>query len=126
MHALAVFPERRRVAVIEEDEPPTLGPRQILLRTREVGVCDTDVRSPWASTTSIGGGGDGPAIHRPLLESDICVIEGLDLSLIAPGLCDLICLPLRIHDADGAPARVLPRPRVPVTPGSSISGPSRF
>ena len=60
---------------------------------------------------SIGGGDDGPAIHRALLESDICVIEGLDLSLIAPGFYDLICLPLRIHDADGAPARVLLRPR---------------
>jgi len=42
MQALAVFPERRRVAVIEEDEPRTLGPRQVLLRTREVGVCGTD------------------------------------------------------------------------------------
>lgn len=60
---------------------------------------------------SIGGGDDGPAIHRVLLESDICVIEGLNLSQIAPGLYDLICLPLRIHDADGAPARVLLRPR---------------
>jgi arylformamidase len=59
---------------------------------------------------SIGGGDDGPAIHRALLESRICVIEGLNLSQIAPGLYDLICLPLRIHDADGAPARVLLRP----------------
>ena len=42
MQALAVFPERRRVAIIEVDEPRTLGPRQILLRTREVGVCGTD------------------------------------------------------------------------------------
>ena len=60
---------------------------------------------------SIGGGDDGPAIHRALLEADICVIEGLNLSEIAPGLYNLICLPLRIHDADGAPARVLLRPR---------------
>ena len=60
---------------------------------------------------SIGGGDDGPAIHRALLEADICVIEGLNLSKIAPGLYDLICLPLRIQDADGAPARVLLRPR---------------
>jgi threonine dehydrogenase-like Zn-dependent dehydrogenase len=42
MRALAVFPEQRKVAVIEEDEPPALGPRQVLLRTREVGVCGTD------------------------------------------------------------------------------------
>jgi len=42
MQALAVFPQRRRVAVIEEDEPRALGPRQVLLRTREVGLCGTD------------------------------------------------------------------------------------
>jgi glucose 1-dehydrogenase len=42
MQALAVFPGRRKVAVIETDEPRTLGPRQVLLRTREVGVCGTD------------------------------------------------------------------------------------
>ena len=42
MQALAVFPERRKVAVIEQDEPRKLGPREVLLRTREVGVCGTD------------------------------------------------------------------------------------
>ena len=42
MRALAVFPERRQVAIIEEDEPRKLGPRQVLLRTREVGLCGTD------------------------------------------------------------------------------------
>jgi threonine dehydrogenase-like Zn-dependent dehydrogenase len=42
MQAVAVFPGRRRVAVIEEDEPRALGPRQVLLRTREVGLCGTD------------------------------------------------------------------------------------
>ena len=42
MQALAVFPGRRKLAVIEEDEPRTLGARQVLLRTREVGVCGTD------------------------------------------------------------------------------------
>jgi threonine dehydrogenase-like Zn-dependent dehydrogenase len=42
MQALAVFPERRKLAIIEEDEPRTLGARQVLLRTREVGVCGTD------------------------------------------------------------------------------------
>jgi threonine dehydrogenase-like Zn-dependent dehydrogenase len=42
MQALAVFPERRKIALIEQDEPGTLGPRQVLLRTREVGICGTD------------------------------------------------------------------------------------
>jgi glucose 1-dehydrogenase len=42
MQALAVFPGRRQVAIIEQDEPRKLGPKQVLLRTREVGVCGTD------------------------------------------------------------------------------------
>ena len=42
MQALAVFPGRRKMAVIEKDEPRTLGASQVLLRTREVGLCGTD------------------------------------------------------------------------------------
>jgi arylformamidase len=45
--------------------------------------------------------------HRILLEADVLVIEGLDLSRITPGGYTLYCLPLKIHGADGAPARVL-------------------
>jgi len=47
--------------------------------------------------------------HVPLLSAGICVIEGLDLSGVGPGLYDLICLPLRLDGLDGAPARVVLR-----------------
>ncbi|HLK92885.1 MAG TPA: cyclase family protein [Polyangia bacterium] len=47
--------------------------------------------------------------HVPLLAAGICVIEGLDLSGVGPGLYDLICLPLRLDGLDGAPARVVLR-----------------
>ena len=57
---------------------------------------------------SIGGyRDDGPAIHRVLLKAGIWIIEGLDLSGVKPGQYELICLPLRIHRGDGAPARVV-------------------
>jgi arylformamidase len=49
--------------------------------------------------------------HRILLESGICVIEGLGLAGVRPGRYDLICLPLKIINSDGAPARVVIRPR---------------
>jgi arylformamidase len=39
----------------------------------------------------------------------VVIVEGLDLSAVAPGLYDLACLPLRIEGADGAPARVVLR-----------------
>lgn len=47
--------------------------------------------------------------HQPLLGTGICLIEGLDLSPVDPGLYDLICLPLRLEGLDGAPARVILR-----------------
>jgi arylformamidase len=37
------------------------------------------------------------------------VIEGLNLLNVDPGVYEMICLPLRIVGADGAPARVVLR-----------------
>ena len=45
--------------------------------------------------------------HRILLERSVVILEGLDLSVPAPGEYDLICLPLRIEGCDGAPARAV-------------------
>ena len=60
---------------------------------------------------SVGGfKDDGAATHRVLLENDIWIVEGLDLSPVKQGSYELICLPLKIHGGDGAPARALLRP----------------
>lgn len=48
--------------------------------------------------------------HQILLESGVWIIEGLDLTRIAPGRYELACLPLKIVGADGAPARAALRP----------------
>lgn len=48
--------------------------------------------------------------HHTLLDAGICVIEGLALQHIVPGEYEMLCLPLKIVDSDGAPARVLLRP----------------
>jgi arylformamidase len=53
---------------------------------------------------------DQAAVHRRLLEAGIWLIEGLNLAAVAPGRYQLYCLPLRISDAEAAPARVLLRP----------------
>lgn len=45
--------------------------------------------------------------HRTLLEREIVIVEGLDLSEPPPGEYDLYCLPLRLEGADGAPARAI-------------------
>ena len=50
-----------------------------------------------------------PGAHLELLGADVIVVEGLDLSRVAAGEYELICLPLKIRDGDGAPARVVLR-----------------
>jgi arylformamidase len=61
---------------------------------------------------SVGGyRKNGPAVHRILLEAGIFIIEGLDLAAVSPGFYEMICLPMKILDADGAPARVILRKR---------------
>ena len=60
---------------------------------------------------SIGGyGGNMAEVHRIILSAKIWVIEGLDLSRTAPGLYEMVCLPIKIDNCDGAPARALLRP----------------
>jgi len=51
----------------------------------------------------------GAPAHRVLLGAGTIVIEGLNLADVEPGFYDMICLPLRIVGADGAPARVVLR-----------------
>jgi arylformamidase len=60
---------------------------------------------------SVGGFyADGVATHQALLEAGIWVIEGLNLTQAQAGAYELICLPLRLLNADGAPARAILRP----------------
>jgi arylformamidase len=57
---------------------------------------------------SVGGyKKDGPDVHRMLLGAGILIIEGLDLTEALPGRYHMICLPMKILDSDGAPARVI-------------------
>jgi arylformamidase len=56
------------------------------------------------------GSTDYPA-HRVLLEAEVVIVEGLDLSEVEPGEYDMACLPLRIVGIDGSPARVILRTR---------------
>jgi len=51
----------------------------------------------------------GAPAHHVLLGGGTIVIEGLNLRDVEPGVYDLVCLPLRIVGADGAPARVVLR-----------------
>jgi arylformamidase len=50
---------------------------------------------------------DVVSTHRILLQAGVIPVEGLKLSGIAPGTYQLVCLPLNISGADGAPARAI-------------------
>ena len=45
--------------------------------------------------------------HVALLKGGVVVVENLDLSAVVAGMYELICLPLNIKGAEGAPARVV-------------------
>jgi len=53
----------------------------------------------------------GHLVHKTLLGAHVVILEGLDLSAVAPGSYELICLPLKIAGGDGAPCRALLRSR---------------
>jgi arylformamidase len=69
------------------------------------------VRTVGVDYLSVGGySADGAKIHRILLHAGIWIIEGLDLSAAPAGQYEMICLPVKLHESDGAPARAILRP----------------
>jgi arylformamidase len=50
------------------------------------------------------GGNDA---HRTLLRAGVVPLESIDLRGVEPGVYSLVCLPLRLVGADGAPARTI-------------------
>ncbi len=46
-------------------------------------------------------------VHRILLESDILILEGIDLSAVPAGRYTLICLPLSLGGAEASPVRAV-------------------
>jgi arylformamidase len=59
---------------------------------------------------SIQRRGTDPATHTSLLERGIAILEGANLADVPGGEYELYCLPLRIADGDGAPARAVLKP----------------
>jgi arylformamidase len=72
-------------------------------------LVERKVRTVGIDYLSIAGMDEGVPTHRALLGAGVCIIEGLDLSKVEPGSYEMVCLPLRLAGADGAPARVVLR-----------------
>jgi arylformamidase len=52
-------------------------------------------------------GATGHPVHHTLLENGVVIVEGLDLFDARPGRYTFMCLPLKIEDGDGGPARAV-------------------
>ena len=75
-------------------------------------LADVGVRTVGIDYLSVGAfEGDGTETHRVLLAAGIWVVEGLDLRGVEPGFYDLVCLPIKVMGAEGAPARAIIRKR---------------
>ncbi len=48
-----------------------------------------------------------PNTHRTLLGAGVIIVEGLNLKQVPPGDYTLVCLPLKIKNGDGGPARAI-------------------
>lgn len=73
-------------------------------------LVDRGVRLIGVDYLSVGSAKGGSYVHKTLLGGGVWLIEGLDLSLVAAGKYDLVCLPLKLVGGDGAPARAVLRP----------------
>jgi arylformamidase len=68
-------------------------------------LVDRVVRLVGTDYLSIAPHGDSVPTHLALLGAGVVILEGTDLRGVEAGEYELICAPLRIVDADGAPAR---------------------
>ncbi|MBY0504200.1 MAG: cyclase family protein [Bryobacteraceae bacterium] len=73
-------------------------------------LVECGVRTVGIDYLSVGGyHHEGYETHCTLLGAGIWVIEGLNLGPVTPGPYELLCLPLKVPGADGAPCRAVLR-----------------
>ena len=51
-----------------------------------------------------------PDVHQVLLGAEVAILEGLLLAGVTPGPYELVCLPMRLANVEGAPARAILMP----------------
>jgi len=76
----------------------------------ECGACrlvDRGVKLVGIDGLSIGFSDQSEAVHRILLGAGVVIVESLNLADVPAGEYQLICLPLKLTGAEGAPARAI-------------------
>ncbi len=74
------------------------------LAAKGINLIGTDAPSADALTSK-----DLPG-HQALARANVCILESLALAKVQAGRYRLVCLPLNLHGADGAPARTILEP----------------
>jgi arylformamidase len=102
---------RTRNSSLSWSEAPFLEDYVYVSKEAAQALVDAGVQTVGVDYLSVGGyHKDLVETHDVLLGAGVWVIEGLDLSRIAPGRYEMACLPLKIVGSDGAPARAALRP----------------
>lgn len=91
------------------------GTRRLFMRadfpglTREMALLllDKGVRLLGTTGMSVAVPGAEAAAHVPLLSGGCWIVENLELSGVQDGVYDCACMPLKLVNVEGAPARVL-------------------
>jgi arylformamidase len=81
-------------AVVDPSLPPFLAARGVTLIGTDAPSAD------WLESKDLPG-------HQALARANVCILESLALERVQPGRYRLVCLPLHLLDADGAPARAI-------------------
>lgn len=75
-------------------------------------LVESGIRTIGIDYLSVGGfERDGVECHQIILGAKIWIIEGLNFTKVRPGHYHLICLPVKIQNSDGAPARAILKKR---------------
>jgi arylformamidase len=70
-------------------------------------LVDRGIRLVGVDYLSVGEFEGGIPTHEILLSNNVIPVEGLYLAHVTPGEYQLICLPLKLKDCDGAPVRAV-------------------
>jgi arylformamidase len=70
-------------------------------------LVDRGVRLIGVDYLSVAPYDDGITTHKILLSAGVAIIEGLNLSHVDQGRYTLYCLPIKISESDGSPARAI-------------------
>ena len=70
-------------------------------------LMDVGIKTIGTDAISIGAPDEEYEVHHTLLDAGIVVIEGLEMTDVEAGAYFLVCLPLKIANGDGGPARAV-------------------